>query len=98
MSSRSAPTSFGGDSSLSESAIADDPALAAEGWERRYLADEHRAGEARELYGALGFEVLERRLEPADFGSSCGECSLAVCPTHVLIYTRRPRHRGRGPR
>ena len=64
-------------------------ALEAEGWQRRYLADEHRAQEALELYGSLGFEVRAEKLEPSDFGSQCGECSLAVCRSYVLIYTRK---------
>ncbi len=64
-------------------------ALEAEGWQRRYLADEHRAQEALELYRSLGFEVRAEKLEPSDFGPQCGECSLTVCRSYVLIYTRK---------
>ena len=71
-------------------AITADPALVAEGWEQRYLADENRAAEARELYSALGYEVLEHRLEPDDFGPGCGECPvLVVCGSYVMVYTRK---------
>ena len=74
-------------------AIAADPSLLAEGWEQRYLADENRAAEARELYSALGYEVLERQLDPDDFGQGCGECPvLVVCGNYVMVYTRK-----RGP-
>ncbi len=68
-------------------------ARAAEGWQRRYLADEHRAREAVELYSSLGFEVRAEQLDASHFGPQCGECSLAVCTSYVLIYTRRADHR-----
>ncbi len=64
-------------------------ALEAEGWERRYLADPDRAREAVELYSSLGFEVRAEKLEPADFGTQCGDCSQVVCRSYVLIYTRK---------
>ena len=90
MSTPCAPTTpEGQESPVSNGAVAVDPALVADGWERRYLADENRAAEARELYTSLGYEVLEGRLEPDDFGPACGECALVVCPTHVMIYTRK---------
>ncbi len=64
-------------------------ALEAEGWERRYLADPDRAREAVELYSSMGFEVRAEKLEPADFGPQCGDCSQVVCRSYVLIYTRK---------
>ncbi len=64
-------------------------ALEAEGWERRFLADEFRAREAVELYTSLGYEVRAQELMPADFGPRCGECSDAVCRSYVLIYPRK---------
>lgn len=66
-----------------------DPELLAQGWVRRYLADPKRAREAVELYSSLGYEVLEHKLTPEDFGPMCGECPTTVCRTYVLIYTRR---------
>ncbi len=67
------------------------PALAAEGWQRRYLADESRAKEAEETYRAAGFEVLLHRLKPDDFGDKCVDCAASVCASYVVVYTRRPR-------
>ena len=64
-------------------------ALEAEGWQRRFLADEFRAKEAVELYTSMGYEVRAQELEPADFGPRCGECSDIVCRSYVLIYTRK---------
>ena len=69
--------------------IQSDPTLLAAGWERRYLADPDRAKEALETYAALGFEVLAQPLVPAQFPSSCGDCSSAVCRSYVLVYTRK---------
>ncbi len=63
--------------------------LEAAGWQRRYLADAERAREAVELYSSLGYEVRAEQLEPEDFGPQCGECSLTVCRSYVLIYTRK---------
>ncbi|MDP6139649.1 MAG: hypothetical protein QF841_05950 [Arenicellales bacterium] len=71
------------------SAITADPALTARGWVKRYLADPARAGEARELYSALGYEVLEQQLDPQDFPLACGDCPSVVCRGYVMIYTRR---------
>ena len=69
--------------------IAGNRSLEAEGWQRRYLADEPRAREALELYDSLGYEVRAEPLEAADFGPRCGECSELVCRSYVLIYTRK---------
>lgn len=64
--------------------------LLAQGWERRYLADEHRAREAQETYSAAGFEVHLESLAPANFGSKCQSCAASVCGSYVVVYTRRP--------
>ncbi|HJN80346.1 MAG: hypothetical protein QF723_00245 [Phycisphaerales bacterium] len=69
--------------------VKDDPALIAEGWERRQLADPSRAKEAIELYESLGFEVLAKELEDSDFGEECKTCAVAGCQGYVMIYTRR---------
>lgn len=66
-----------------------DPALAAAGWTRRFLADAERAREARELYESMGLEVRLERLVPEGLGPKCGDCSAAVCAAYVLVYTRR---------
>ncbi len=73
-----------------EAGIAGNPALEAEGWQRRYLADEPRAREALELYGSMGFEVRAEKLDAEDFAEQCGDCSPTVCRSYVMIYTRKP--------
>jgi len=77
------------DAAADSSAILVDPALTADGWVKRYLADPARAREARELYSSMGYEVYEQKLDPADFPLSCGECPSEVCRAYVMIYTRR---------
>jgi len=42
---------------LSPGQLQADPALVAQGWERRFTADAQRAKEAMELYEQLGYEV-----------------------------------------
>ncbi len=69
--------------------VRDDPALVAQGWERRQLVDPDRAKETTELYRALGFEVLCKKLEPSDLGEDCESCAVAGCQGYVTIYTRR---------
>ncbi|HCX88606.1 MAG TPA: hypothetical protein DG761_11330 [Gammaproteobacteria bacterium] len=77
------------DDATDSSAVMADPVLTANGWVKRYLADSSRAREARELYAAMGYEVYEQQLDPADFPSSCGDCPSVVCKGYVMIYTRR---------
>ena len=69
--------------------IAADEKLVAEGWVRRFLADEPRAKEAIDLYTSLGYEVKEHNLVPDDFADKCGDCRSASCRAYVMIYTRK---------
>ena len=69
--------------------ISSDAELVADGWERRFLADPERAREAVQLYTSLGYEVLEHKLTPAEFGPMCGQCPETSCLSYVMIYTRR---------
>lgn len=64
--------------------------LVAEGWVRRFLADEARAREAVDTYGAAGFEVHLQRLLPDDFAEKCSDCAASVCTSYVVVYTRKP--------
>lgn len=66
-----------------------DPALVADGWQRRFMADPHRAQEAVRLYSDLGFEVHVAQIDPADLSEICGECRMMVCNAYVTIYTRK---------
>ncbi len=69
--------------------------LLAEGWERRFVATDPRLGEAVELYGEIGFDVL---LEPLPTeqelkGAGCEESGCTVCfdidrERYRVIYTR----------
>ncbi|MBI2899155.1 MAG: hypothetical protein HYY17_03160 [Planctomycetes bacterium] len=68
-----------------------DPAILAQGWEHRFLADPARAQEAADLYRSLGLEVLERPVKPSDFGPQCAACAAVACRSYVMIYTRRTR-------
>jgi hypothetical protein len=76
---------------LTEDQLAADPALLAEGWERRFVADARRAKEASELYQQLGFEVRAEPLRPTDLGDDCEDCKLVVVFQFQTIYTRRKR-------
>jgi hypothetical protein len=66
-----------------------DPQLAAEGWERRFMADPARAEEASNIYAELGFEVRAEMIKPSELSIICGDCRLATCHSYVTIYTRR---------
>jgi hypothetical protein len=66
-----------------------DPQLAAEGWERRFMADAERASEATELYESLGFEVRAESVLASELSDQCLDCKLVVCRSYVTIYTRK---------
>ena len=69
-------------------AIPADPALIAQGWKRRFLAEPSRAREAIELYSSLGYEVKAQKLQPSDLPEQCGSCASTLCRDFVMIYTR----------
>jgi hypothetical protein len=64
--------------------------LVAQGWVRRFLADEARAREAVDTYSAAGFEVHLQKLVPDDFEEKCSDCAATVCISYVVVYTRKP--------
>lgn len=66
-----------------------DPALAAEGWERRFTADEPRAKEAMELYTQLGYEVRAEPVRALELHDDCQDCRSAVSLHYRTIYTRK---------
>jgi len=74
-----------------------EPALAAEGWVARFLADGSRAEEAMQIYADLGFEVMTRQLAPDHVGPLCAECAESACPLYAMIYTRRRTVDGKMP-
>ncbi|MFQ5616246.1 MAG: hypothetical protein ACE5GO_07285 [Anaerolineales bacterium] len=66
-----------------------DPELAAEGWERRFMADPARTRETIQLYTELGFEVRMETIQPTELSVVCGDCRLATCNAYVTVYTRK---------
>jgi hypothetical protein len=77
---------------LSETQQAADPALTAEGWELRFIADAERMSEVSELYADIGYEV---RAEPVRVTHDQVADDCAPCATTMLnvfsIYTRKSR-------
>ena len=74
---------------LSDAQLQPDPALVAEGWERRFTADAHRAQEAIELYVQLGYEVRAESLLPEQLTGECEGCRSPVTTEFKTIYTRK---------
>ncbi len=65
-----------------------DAKLIAEGWERRFIADERMARDAIATYSELGYEV---RLEAVNTGSlpeECGGCKSRFAQFSA-VYTRK---------
>jgi hypothetical protein len=77
---------------LSPSQLQADPALVAQGWERRFTADAQRAKEATELYEKLGFEVRAEPVRPRDLDDDCEDCSTVAGFHFLAIYTRKKSH------
>lgn len=74
---------------LSPALLEADPALVAQGWERRFTADEQRAREAIELYEKLGFEVRTEPVRPNELEEGCEDCRTVVAFHFLTIYTRK---------
>ncbi|HUJ68954.1 MAG TPA: hypothetical protein VLW86_05500 [Syntrophorhabdales bacterium] len=67
--------------------------LTGQGWEKRFLADEPRLSEMKELYESIGFEVLLEPLPPKEELASCAESGCTACldmdpARYRTIYTR----------
>ena len=74
---------------LSEEQLQADPALVAEGWERRFTADAQRTEEAVELYRQLGFEVRAEPVRAEEAGHDCEDCGSLMVVEFKTIYTRK---------
>jgi hypothetical protein len=74
---------------LSDAQLTPDPALVAEGWERRFTADEQRAKEAMELYSQMGYEVRAEPVRPEELQDDCADCRTVVSFHFQTIYTRK---------
>jgi hypothetical protein len=74
---------------LSDAQLQPDPALIAEGWERRFTADAHRAEEVMELYSQLGYEVRAEPVHSEEVHDDCTDCHSLIVSKFKTIYTRR---------
>lgn len=74
---------------LSEAQLQPNSSLIAQGWERRFTADEQRAKEAMELYSQLGYEVRAEPVMPEELQDDCQDCKTVVSFYFQTIYTRR---------
>jgi hypothetical protein len=61
--------------------------LEKEGWERKFVIEEHRVDEYVELYESLNQEVLIEPVIPGEM-EGCAECFKANCTNYRIIYTR----------
>ena len=59
--------------------------LARKGWEKRFIAEEPRLLEMREMYESIGFDVLLEPLPPKEELAACVEGGCTAC----LESTRR---------
>lgn len=76
---------------LSEAQLAPDPARTAQGWERRFITDAHRAHELLALYHELGYEACADPVRPEELGEGCDDCQLVLLQQFKTIYTRKRR-------
>jgi hypothetical protein len=76
---------------LSEAGLHGDPALLAEGWERRFMTDGARVGEVVALYEELGYEVRTEPVRREDVADDCEDCQLLMLLKFATIYTRKAR-------
>jgi hypothetical protein len=63
------------------------------GWEKRFIADEPRLSEMKELYESIGFEVLLEPLPSKEELDACAESGCTACldadpERYRIIYTR----------
>lgn len=67
--------------------------LTALGWEKRFMADEPRLSEMKEMYESIGFEVLLEPLPTKEELAGCAESGCTACldvdpDRYRTIYTR----------
>ena len=79
---------------LAEEQLKPNPALAAEGWQRRFIADARQTKEAITLYTELGFEVHTEPLRAEEMGDECEDCQVLALLQFQTIYTRKKREDG----
>ncbi len=74
---------------LSDAQLQPDSVLIAQGWERRFTADEQRGKEAMELYSQLGYEVRAEPVLPEEVPNDCQDCRTVLSLYFQTIYTRK---------
>ena len=74
---------------LSDAQLQPNSSLIAQGWERRFTADDQRAKEAMELYAQLGYEVRAEPVLPEELQDDCQDCKTVVSYYFQTIYTRK---------
>jgi hypothetical protein len=74
---------------FSEAQLKPNPALVAEGWQPRFIADARQTKEATELYEELGFEVRAEPVPVEDMGDECSDCQALILLQFKTIYTRK---------
>jgi hypothetical protein len=79
---------------LSDAPLQRNTLLIAQGWERRFTADEQRAKEAMELYSELGYEVRAEPVLPEELQDDCQDCKTVVSFYVQTVYTRKKLVRG----
>jgi hypothetical protein len=62
--------------------------LVKEGWSRRFIYDEPRLTEAKELYESMGLEVRLEPVIPDELEDGCDTCITAAPDRYRIIYTR----------
>jgi len=71
-----------------ESRLQANPALLAEGWERRFVIEGARVAEYVRLYESLGFEVIAEPVHAEGAQDDCTDCRIIAFLEFRLIYTR----------
>lgn len=74
---------------FSEAQLKPDPALVAEGWQPRFIADARQTKEATDLYEELGFEVRAEPVPIEAMGDDCSDCQALILLQFKTIYTRK---------
>lgn len=73
---------------FSEVQLQADPALLAQGWERRFTTDAQRVEEVMQLYSQLGYEVRAEPVQAVETHEGCDDCHSSVASKFSTIYTR----------
>jgi hypothetical protein len=74
---------------LSGALLQPEPPLVADGWQRRFTADETRIKEAAELYEQLGYKVQVEPVREAESQDDCHGCLTSAALRLCTIYTRK---------